>query len=76
MTNRVCSNPPDAPAGERPVPVFLIALQVGVLSTTFVFPSSAKAGDIALRDTIDRETKAALGKTVEETMDSRWPLPD
>jgi hypothetical protein len=49
-------------ARERHVPVLLIALRVSVLSTAFLFPSSAFAEDIVLRDTIDREIKAAWAK--------------
>jgi hypothetical protein len=67
--NEYAAHQPDAPARksetpprERRVPVFLIALQVGVLSAAFLFPSSAYADDIALRDTIDLETKAAWAK--------------
>jgi hypothetical protein len=40
----------------------LIALRVSVLATAFLFPSSAFADDIVLRDTIDREIKAAWSK--------------
>ena len=65
--NEYAAHQPDAPAREsghpakeRGVPVLVrVLLRASVLSTAVLFPASAFADDIMLRETIDREVKAA-----------------
>jgi hypothetical protein len=62
MKTRVLFRQPGSSVRERRALVFMLALRASVLSFAFLFPSSIFADKIVLRETIDREIKAAWAK--------------